>query len=140
MDSSCNYVQQDTSAWSVIFEVRSPEVVIARIRKMGEGNVFSLSTTGVKGWGYPISIPQYFQPLVPCPFLGGGTPVLWSHVPSQGNTTLTGGGVPQPQTDGTPVPGGDTQSKVGGTPVPFGGIPQPQAGVPQSQVGVLSPR
>ena len=77
---------------------------------MTEGSVFSLSTTAGGGGGKDPS-------QVPSPF-----PSLWSHVPYQGGTpvsgpmSLTGGGTPfsgpmsipgVPQDRGTPQPGLD---------------------------------
>ena len=127
--------------------------VTARIRRMEQGNVFSLFTPGVGGTPVRFPLPSP----VPCPFLGakgtqswpGGYPSLWFHVPSWGGTPILagevpqswlGGGVPQswprglPQDRGTPK-GRGSPSQDRGTPGQDWAPPPPaRTGVPPNRL------
>ena len=134
--------------------IHGVHVITARIRRMGEGNVFSLFTSG----GVPVShnVLQHFPEChgaaggVPCQVQPGGVP--WPGVPWQGGTlaggvpwlggTLAGGtlargvpwlGVPWPGgtlAGGYPGQGGTLARGYPGRGVPWpGGLPWP-GGVP----------
>ena len=96
--------------------------------KDGEGNVFSLSTTGGGGGGLGTASRSHNISTDPMSFLGG-TP-SWSHNSSTGPMSFPGG-VPQ-----WLVPGPFME----GTPVPSGGYPcQVRMGYPPASTGVTPP-
>ena len=101
-------------------------IVTTRIRRMTEGNVFSLSTTGDTHL-HPIILPT----TVPMSF-----PSLWSHVPT-GQYPSSRWGYPSRRLEyPSPVLMGLPQSHAGGTTVRGRGYHSPRHEVPQSQVGV----
>ena len=102
--------------------------ITARIRRMGEGNVFSLSTFGGGGYPYPIMLCNIFQNAMGQP---GGVPhqVQPGGYPGRGGGTLAGG-VPclggVPWLGGTLARGGTLAGGVPWWGVPcLGGVPWP---------------
>ena len=108
--------------WTCKGGVKNEVIVIARIRRMGEGTVFSLSVQPGPGGGYPV--PSLEGGEVPHPRYGqGGTP------------SQVQGGIPHPRSRGyvpCPADGGVPHPRSGWGYLPSGpgmGYPPPGTGI-----------